>query len=1134
MKRRFVFLLCWLVCQLSVAQELNQNYIQTRTMLDASGSRYIESVQYYDGLGRPSLLVQKGVTPSGNNLISLQEYDAFGRESKSWLPVPSSSGYLSASGFQSEASGYYGAGECPYGLNEYESSPLNRILKTYGPGKEWQTHPANVAYLTNTASGELACKHYQVSSSGALTDKGYYASGQLYVTKSSDEDGRVSYLFADKLGNQLLSRRMSGGVSHDTYYVYDDFGNKCFVLPPAYQDDPNLDLYAYQYKYDGRNREIEAKLPGCEPIYKVYDKADKLIFTQDGVQRAKGEWSFYLYDGFRRVIAGGICKNKSVNEVSEYIVTSKVYPKSQTTSTATTTVSFGESLCETNATLTLAEIQMANYYDNYSFLSQEEFKDRTVFPEATVNATGYQTGSLVRILGSDKVLANAIYYDTKGYPVREVFQNDMDGFDVRTTEYTFTGKPVIVHHNQTEKKIKGVLLKIAHDFKETYTYTYDHAERVTKVVHQMDDNVPVTLSENHYDELGRLSEKRLHGNDQLKSTYAYNLRSWLESIDSPLFSQQLYYDGSGEKPQYGGNITKMIWRVGNDKNTHAYDFTYDDLNRLTKASYTASIPMSEDSDLYTVSYQYNKMGSITGLIRRGLSALPSSLTEIDRLDLWYNGNHLRKVTDHASTADPLYNAAFNYVDGVDKEQEFIYDSNGNMIQDLDKGITLGYNSLNLTSSVKTKDMNVTYTYGADGTKHNSSYDYPPVGTEESGILPWYPSRPNPEIVPPFKPVSLQKLSTTHFHPGLRICCHYVQNAIRSDSEDVLDNLRTVFTEEGYITFSNKQPVYHYYLQDHQGNNRVVAKQDGTVEQVTHYYPYGGWFGESTNPTFQKHKYGGKELDLTSGLNTYDFGARTQRPDLGVFTTMDPLCEKYYDCSPYAYCGNNPMNRIDPTGMDWYRNSDGNYMWREGHEAIDGYENVGAEVSIQLGENSYLNCYQNGGVWANKAVNAFGLIRSSLKLQNQFLERKSALSAQSQTELLRAMNSRDIDKFARPIGEALVQFGAAELGGVFAGKLIGYIWGITAKGGAKTFFEGAKYTDKVLRQMDKADDVFHSFPKSVDGYATKFGQWGTKVGEDGKVYQWLQMPGSYGGKIGTFEYIKDANGMINHRFLKISK
>ena len=89
--------------------------------------------------------------------------------------------------------------------------------------------------------------------------------------------------------------------------------------------------------------------------------------------------------------------------------------------------------------------------------------------------------------------------------------------------------------------------------------------------------------------------------------------------------------------------------------------------------------------------------------------------------------------------------------------------------------------------------------------------------------------------------------------------------------------------------------------------------------------------------------------------------------------------------------------------------------------------------------------------------------------------------------------------------------------------------LAAKGGA--FFEGAKYSPKVLKQMNKADDVLHAFPQSVDGFATKYGQLTTKSGADGKAYQWLEMRGGYGDKTGTFEFIKDSNGMINHRYLK---
>ena len=127
--------------------------------------------------------------------------------------------------------------------------------------------------------------------------------------------------------------------------------------------------------------------------------------------------------------------------------------------------------------------------------------------------------------------------------------------------------------------------------------------------------------------------------------------------------------------------------------------------------------------------------------------------------------------------------------------------------------------------------------------------------------------------------------------------------------------RRMLLENGYVTFDlqTNTPSYHFYLRDHLGNNRVVMAQNGTVEQVTHYYPFGGVMRESTNPGLQPYKYGGKELDRTSGLDAYDFGARTYFADRMQWGKMDPLCEKYYDWSPYGYCGNNPVNYSDHKG-----------------------------------------------------------------------------------------------------------------------------------------------------------------------------------------------------------------------------
>lgn len=74
-----------------------------------------------------------------------------------------------------------------------------------------------------------------------------------------------------------------------------------------------------------------------------------------------------------------------------------------------------------------------------------------------------------------------------------------------------------------------------------------------------------------------------------------------------------------------------------------------------------------------------------------------------------------------------------------------------------------------------------------------------------------------------------------------------------------------------------------------------------------------------------------DIDLNKGLATlYDTEGNVLRQDSisenakAMFTSIDPHAESYYHLSPYSYCGGNPVNRIDPTGMDWYQNNKTSY------------------------------------------------------------------------------------------------------------------------------------------------------------------------------------------------------------------
>ena len=128
-------------------------------------------------------------------------------------------------------------------------------------------------------------------------------------------------------------------------------------------------------------------------------------------------------------------------------------------------------------------------------------------------------------------------------------------------------------------------------------------------------------------------------------------------------------------------------------------------------------------------------------------------------------------------------------------------------------------------------------------------------------------------------------------------------------------LKQVLVDGGYIPMDDWSGTYRFYVKDHLGNNRMVVHQSGTIEQVNNYYPYGGLMANTTGWNAQRFKYNGKEFDRMHGLDWYDYGARWMDASIGRWHSIDPLCEKYYNVSPYVYCAGNPVRFIDPDGKE---------------------------------------------------------------------------------------------------------------------------------------------------------------------------------------------------------------------------
>ncbi len=423
--------------------------------------------------------------------------------------------------------------------------------------------------------------------------------------------------------------------------------------------------------------------------------------------------------------------------------------------------------------------------------------------------------------------------------------------------YNFTGQPL------QKKHIHAATGKDTQT--ELYTYTYDDALRLKTTQYSLNKGAAVTLASNTYDELGRLKTSTRNGQANLATTYNYNVRSWLISSSSPLFNQTLYYNDTyaGSTARYNGNISAMSWKMSNEIPTRGYKFSYDNLDRLTAANYLEN---GSANDHFNTAYAYDKQGNMTSLNRRGNTGT-ATYGDIDVLAMTYAGNQLVKAEDAGSSVS--LSASMDFKNNSNTPKEYSYDANGNLIQDLNKGInSITYNLLNLPQTLTISNplgsAANSYTYAADG----------------------------------------RKLKTVIGGKTTDYCGNVIyENGV----------LKRILIEGGYI----EGGAYYFYLTDHLGNNRVVANASGTVVQTNHYYPFGMSFVEGIQNSPQPYKYNGKELDTDRGLNLYDYSARHMDPALGRFNTVDPMAESYPWLSPYNYCANDPVLNIDPTGEDYW-------------------------------------------------------------------------------------------------------------------------------------------------------------------------------------------------------------------------
>jgi len=826
-----------------------------------------QTTQYFDGLGRPLQTVVKQMSPSGKDLVTPVVYDAFGREQQKFLPFVAnayqaddqlSDGNFKIDPLQQQAA--FGAVQYPgetyyYEKTDFEASPLNRVLTTYAPGNSWvgNNKGASNQYQVNAATDSVRIWTIAAAAGSTPTTTGMYGAGVLHKNGMTDEQGRQVWEYKDKEGHVILKKVQlwntpvaghSGWLC--SYYVYDDLNNLRYVIQPRAVEwlaSNNwvfsgtygplvINELCFRYEYDLRNRMIIKKVPGAGEIWLVYDARDRLIMTQDGNLRGQNpvKWMVTEYDNLNRPWRTGLLTDGNDRTYHQNLAyNSIIYPN----------------------TISNYEVLTQSFYDDYSWVSSSgsglgtsmagnQTQDGGLF-YTTYNAspsyavpmtpyaisTGMATGAMTKVLASSpaQYLYSVSFYDDHGRVIQTQSTNYRNGIDTMTSQYDFSGKTLrtFLGHKKggTSIQYHTVSTKMS----------YDEAGRLKNILKNIDGTGDQLIDSVQYNELGQLKNKYL-GNKVDSLAYAYNIRGWLTSINKNYltstsvysrnyFGMELGYDKTTDatgnayaNPAFTGNISGTIWKGGGDGVNKKYDFTYDNVNRLTGADFNqyagSTFNKSAGVDFSVSGLSYDANGNILSMKQRGLMATTSAT--IDSLTYSYNfsgiSNRLLGVTDGTNNQNSTL-GDFHYNPNGKGSIDYTYDQNGNMVTDFNKGISpITYNHLNLPQQVHIKSKgNIIYTYDAGGNK--------------------------------LAKVTMDSLSkhatTTLYMKGLV----YQQGDTIISPNAGIDTLQFIGHEEGRARWSLHRYVngstgykweYDFFEKDHLGNTREVLTQQRDTAQ----------------------------------------------------------------------------------------------------------------------------------------------------------------------------------------------------------------------------------------------------------------------------------------------------------------
>jgi RHS repeat-associated protein len=785
------------------------------------------TTQYADGLGRPLETVVKQGSPLKKDYVSASTYDDLGRQSVTYLPyvATTNNGLFTQNPFKADSIFYknnFPDEQINYGVNTYDGSPLNRIVKSTAPGNSWTGAGVGMSYSVRANKTADSVRLWTINITGendipSTTQS--YSAGSLIVEEATNESGIKTVVYKDELGRIVLSKQqISTTVSTKaytgwlcTYFVYDEMSHLRFVITPkatqalvplSWNLSGNTAIVknlCYAYYYDAHGRLISKRLPDKGKIYMAYDSLGRIVLAQDSLLRATSQWQYVKYDGQNRAIKAGLItlSGLSKDTVIARAARSFDYPTLTGTYSVLTEIYYDDytwvsgSGSGLSSSLSSTDINSTNFITSYN--SSPYYAQSITAGKRTRDVV---TGIKTAVLGTTDFLFKLNIYDDHLRVIQTQSKNFSTGTDVSTTQYNFTSQPLrnFVRHQKsgTNSQTHTVLTK----------YTYDRTGgRLTAISKKADGQTEKQIASYAYNELGQMKTQTL-GDDLETRNMTYNIRGALRGInkdyaqaatDTSWFGEELSYDYGFTQTRLDGNIAGIKWRSKGDGEQRAYGYAYDAAGRLIKADFSqknSGWNTSAGVDYSVRNLNYDANGNIISMTQKGLKINSSPI--IDSLIYGYaaNSNQLLYVTDKANDTS-AHLGDFTEINN-NTTQDYWYDGNGNFTKDNNKGISsVTYNFLNLPQVITvTGKGTITYTYDATGTKLQKKI------TEGSRVV------------------------TTTYLGGF-----VYKN----------DTLQYILNEEGRIRPSAKglpSLVYDYFIKDHLGNIRMVL----TEEKDTSIYP----------------------------------------------------------------------------------------------------------------------------------------------------------------------------------------------------------------------------------------------------------------------------------------------------------